>query len=835
MNSYSSLTLKYLKQHKGRTLLTLFGIIIAIAMFSAIGTFYFSAKNSEVERTKRDTGNAEVYFSNVTLDKIKLLEGNAELKNGGIAKEAGILSIENIELTQALKNLTVKAYDENTFKNIFKINLVAGRLPQNSSEIVIDKKFFNVLNEKGNTELIKGIQLIDNSSIRKEYKIVGAFESKGIQSYGITALDQSLLKEGKFTYFASLKQKKGKIAAAEKVAKAADVSYETNNQLLYLYGEGPSKTRNDALFKVIIVIIVFVVLCTVVVIYNAFNISVMERVKHFGILRSLGATKKQIRTLVFKEAIIMSAIAIPLGILFGYLGLYITFRFTGNMFFEEFGIVFKPEVAVVGAALGILTIFMSAFFPARTASKVSPIDAIRGTTVLKGEKIKRRRSFFTRFLFSFEGEVAYKNIKRSRKRFYITCVSLTISLVMFVFFSNITDIFIKSSKILYGNIAVEAYFEPRRDEKKTLMDENFINKLASIEGIANIYKTNQYKINLPLEKNKLQERFLNLAKSNKNFVEYGDKYLIPKGMLISFDEKAFQIAKEKNNLKLDYTEFKNGKAIIINKARGTENKKSFMDAFTSYKQGDKINLPLLNADYLANPSEAKLRALIDSRNSETFEVAAVIESEPLTDAFIDSAYGIVISDESFKKFTGISVYNNISLRYQSKDYSEKLFEKLNIMADENNILFADMYNDQKETEKQVNQLFVLVYGFITLIVLISTVNIVNTVTINLLVKKREYAVFKAIGMTKVQFMKLVLLEGTLFGIFSVIVGIPVAYLLSKYGITANNPLGDIGYKSALWPYLYGALGIILITSLAAMYPLRKLNDMNIIEALRIEE
>ena len=142
---------------------------------------------------------------------------------------------------------------------------------------------------------------------------------------------------------------------------------------------------------------------------------------------------------------------------------------------------------------------------------------------------------------------------------------------------------------------------------------------------------------------------------------------------------------------------------------------------------------------------------------------------------------------------------------------------------------------KKQSDDLQLQISVLIYGFIGLIILISTVNIINTVTINLLVKKREYATFKAIGMTKWQFKKLVLLEGALFGIIACIVGLPISFLLTYYGVVANNPLGHIGYSAAVWPYLSGGIGIIIITLLAALFPLRKLNDMNIVEALRLEE
>lgn len=833
MEKYSSLTGKYLLKHKGRTILTLFGIIVAVAMFSAIFTFYYSGKESQIESTKERSGNFEVLFSKLSTDKLTLLKNNAEIKNGGAEKKLGSYVIENVDLTDSIKSMQIKAYDEGMFNNIFKLKLSEGRLPQNSSEIIVDKKFYNVLKDKNNSSRLNGKLAFGNNAENKDYKIVGAFESSEISSYGITFLDGALQKEGSFTYYANLKEKKDKIGYAKKIASDSGVSFDVNSELLYLYGQGPDKQKNDGVLKIFIIVTVFVVICTVVVIYNAFNISVMERVKHYGILRSIGATKKQIRNLVFKEAFIMSIIAIPIGILCGYLGLYITINLmmNGNTF-SDLHVVLKPQVVIIGAALGIITIFLSAFFPARTASKVSPIDAIRGTTVIKGEKVKRRRSFLSRLIFNFEGEVAYKNIKRSRKRFYITCISLTISLIMFIFFSNFADFTLKSNKILTGSLNVEAVFTAKDGN---LLGDKFVERLKSVDGIKNIYKTNQYTVSLPIDKNKMEGKFLNSFKNSNKLKEYKNNFLIDKGSVFSFDENAFNIAKKVNKLKLDYPDFKDNKVIVVNKVRGKDNKKIFWGAFTSYKPGDKITIPVMSKEYINNSNSKSLQGIMDSGKEITLEVADVIEDDPIEGTPLIDGYGIIVSNETFSKLTGINEYNNILLDYSSNQYRDKLFEKLNVIADENKAMFTDVYSAQKEMDSSIKQLFVLVYGFVALIVVISTVNIINTVTINLLVKKREYAIFKAIGMTKGQFKKLVLLEGVLFGVFASLVGLPLSYLLTMYGIVGNNPLGDIGYKMSLWTYFSGAAGIIFITFIAALIPLRKLNDMNIVESLRLEE
>lgn len=836
MKNYSTLTSRYLKQHRGRTILTLVGIIIAIAMFTCIGSIYYSGINSEIEDAKKD-GDFEVVFYNASKDKINVLSSNAEIKNGGVMKDEGTLKIDSNMLTESLKTLNIKAYDGAALNEIFKIKIVYGRFPENSSEIIVDKKFHAILKDKKIGDTISGeLKSKEGAISQSQYTVVGSYESDFVTNLAVSYLDiKTSSDSNNYSYFVNLKQKSNKVDVATNIAKANNVKLDGNTKLLYLLGEGPDKEKNNDITQVFAFIAGFVVLCTVVVIYNAFNISVMERIKHFGILRSIGATKSQIRKLVFKEAAIMSAIAIPIGITVGFAGIFITFNLFMNGFLGSFKINFYPKVIIVAAFLGIFTVFISAFFPARTASKVPPIEAIRGTTVVKGDKVKRRSGFWAKLIFNFEGQVAYKNIKRSRKRFYITCISLILSVVMYVFFSNFIDIYIQSNKIASQSVKIEGAFTQKEDGP--YLSQSMAEYIRGFEGIKEVFKSNFSVIPYSIDKNKVNEKFVTSIKRLKATKEYKDKYIVNDTQLVGYDENTFNLLLKENKLKINYESFnKNNEVIIFQKAGGfDENNKRFYDNFTKYKVGDEINLPILNEKYIKEPKVEELKKLIDAGKTITFKVAGIVDYEVINNSLIYDSYGMIISSENYEKLTGVDELGVIALNFDSSDYCNKYYEKFNIIADENNATYYDVYTLYKKSQEVQTQLMVLVYGFIGLIILISTVNIINTVTINLLVKKREYATFKAIGMTKGQFIKLVLLEGALFGIIASIIGLPLSFLLTYFGVIQNNPMGDIGYRAALWPYISGGIGIIAITLLAALFPLRKLNDMNIVEALRVEE
>ncbi len=837
MRNYSTLTVRYLKKHMGRTLLALIGIAVAISMFTCIGSIYYSGINNEIESAKKETGNFEVSFYDADREQVKVLAANAEIKNGGIVKDEGIFLISNTLLTESLRKFTIKAYDTAAFKDIFKIRLIEGRLPENSSEILVDKKFSAILkNKKINNKLDGEITTKEGITSKTQYNIVGSYESAEITNTALTYLDIETSPNTKaYTYFANMKTEKGRPELATKIAKQNQVKVNGNTKLLYLLGDGPDKKKNNQMAVVFGTIAAFVVVCTTVVIYNAFNISVMERIKHFGILRSIGATKAQIRKLVFKEAFIMSIIAIPTGIAVGFAGVMITFNVLTDGFLSTFKIGFYPQVIVVATVLGLVTVFVSAFFPARTASKVSPIDAIRGTMIVKGDKLKRRGGRLAGLFFRFEGQVAYKNIKRSRKRFYITCLSLIISLITFVFFSNFIDILFESNKIANGMIKVGAIFSKQQEAGTPYLSENLSRQIKSSEGVTEVFNLNFNTVPLPLDKNKLNEKFVPSLKLNK-IEEFKDKYIIGGAQLIGYDQKTLELLNKQNNSKINYGEFndENG-VIIVNKAGGFDkNKNRFYDSFTTYKTGDEITLPVLNQKFVDSPDIKQLKEIARTGKTMTFKVVGVVDYEVISGSVLYDGFGLIMTNENYTELTTIKGLSVIAANFISPDLANKNFEKFNILADENKATYLDIQSEMKKVDSLSNQMMVLVYGFIGLIVVISTVNIVNTVTINLLVKKREYATFKAIGMTKRQFQKLVLLEGALFGIIACIAGLPLSHFLT-YVILKNNPVGGIGFSFAVWPYLSGGVGIILITLLAAVIPLRKLNDMNIVEALRIEE
>ena len=402
--------------------------------------------------------------------------------------------------------IQIKEYDENAFKG-YQIKLKDGRFPSNDKEIVLseeslkksnkkigDSISFNIgkrVDEDGNSR--EGdLWAYENEKIinatKKDFKIVGTIEKPGVEwngsdavVTGITYLDINNIDKNQDVNVSISVNKPTEIyEIAPKIAKnlglkLKDVSgdnynnkqgihYENlsfNEHLLRLQGASVYSNINNSIYMIIIIVTVLVVICTIATVYNAFSISISERKKQFGILNSIGATKSQIIKLVFIEAFIVSVIAIPIGIVCGTISIDLVFRFIQRFFENSFiadmnlRVVYNPYIIIGSILIVLITIGISAILPAITAAKISPLEAIKNSSNLKIGKVKDSK--IVRFIFKTEGVLAYKNLRRNKKKFRITLFSLIISVVIFISFSGFMKLFIKANQVQSSQMNYDFY------------------------------------------------------------------------------------------------------------------------------------------------------------------------------------------------------------------------------------------------------------------------------------------------------------------------------------------------------------------------------------------
>ena len=590
-----------------------------------------------------------------------------------------------------------------------------------------------------------------------------------------------------------------------------------NKELLAYEGASLDDETLKTIYGLGAFIIGIVLVSSVFVIRNGFEISITERLKQYGMLSSIGATKKQIKKSVYFEGFILGLIGIPLGIISGVFAIYILVNVV-NYILKDYiseGTLLTYSMSWIAIAISvfvsIITIWLSCKKSAKKASKVSPIEAIRNSedVKLKAKKVKCPK-IITK-IFKTGGEIAYKNLKRSKKKYRTTVISIIVSIVIFISISSFIQYGFKMSEAYYTemNYNYMVFMQENKDDKEEYKILEDISKLPDA-GECSINKSNVLTMNMD-EKHKselteygkeIKERFYN----EENGVR------IDEINVISLSKEAYE--RYVSKLGGDYEKYKNG-AILIDKNINTNNDgKKIQGNIYTWKKGDiitgKINDTQYNIEILA----------------KTEEIPAGVNILYNPDAFI------IVSEDFINKVG----YKTIALYSNSKD-AYKLDEEIKQYKQENNITDNTIQTFNMEESARAENAIVLVisiflYGFIGVITLIGITNIFNTITTNMNLRKKEFAMLKSIGMTKKEFNRMIRLESIFYGLKSLIIGIPIGTILSygMYTVFRNNMEMEyvLPYKSIVMSIVF----VAVIIGIIMKYSMSKINKQNVIETIR---
>ena len=587
---------------------------------------------------------------------------------------------------------------------------------------------------------------------------------------------------------------------------------------------------NITLLLIVGLVASLVIIATIATIYNSFSIAISERKKQFGILNSIGATKSQIMKLVFLEGFLVSIVGIPIGLLSGTVAIDIVFKviktfFKTSMFGElDLRVVFSPIVLIVSTLVILLTIFISALIPAINAAKISPLEAIRNSSNLKVGKIKSSK--LVKKIFKTEGELAYKNLRRNKGKFRITLFSLVISIVIFISFNGFVDMFIEANQINYGSITNDlTLYENNLLTKEEV--QKTIDELKKINGLKDVAIDKGYNLNLnvhvdekninkDLRESLKQSDYVDMDNSTYNFIN--SRLYTPGDFSISniklsegkFDRKT---AKAENGVILvrySYQESlaKKGKVVLSN-----------------YKVGDTLNCTITSYDSDGKESEKEVKLKI-----------LAITDEILTgnNQYPETSFGVVAYDDLIPSL-GIKDDESSSNSYYVATNQEKSTrDEVKKVAEENNLSVIDSIDEAQKLEQTMNVMKIFVYGFIVVISLVSVTNIINTISTNINLRKREFAIIKSIGVTPQGFKKMIYMESILYGILSLLYGIPIGICMN---VLMNKILEGVITVQTLIPYkaiLICVVAIFIITFIASYIPLKKISKENIIDNIRQE-
>lgn len=905
MNIFNKVTIKSLKENRTRTIVTIIGIMLSAAMICAVTTFVSSIQNYVLNYSIYTAGDWHGAVYNVDWNDYTGINTDEEVSNASYAQILGYAQIESVN--EYKPYMYVYGAKQSSFFDMMPVHIISGSLPENSNEIILpehlesngglkykigdtitlelgDRKLDGYLMgqnnpcytyDTNNYDTVLNDEVIEVRETRT-YKIVGIYERPEFEEMtapgytAITVADKEFSDSTRFdVYF-----KMNKPARIYDFMESKGLGGTQNTDLLMFSGVSRFSSFSSVLTNLAIIVIVLIMFGSISLIYNAFSISVSERTKQFGLLSSIGATKRQLKKMVFYEALAVSAIGIPLGIGVGIAGIAITLMLIGNKFASLIGnynvpmrICISWEAIVIAVIVALITVLISAWIPSKRATKISAVEAIRQNTDIKAKNKRIKTSKLTYKLFGIYGVLASKHYKRSKKKYAATVISLFMSIVLFVSASAFTQYLMESVE---GSMGVDGY-DLRFYSSKENMNEKTPDEVFSL------FMSDRYVTGVAYSSSKQFNGFISKEYVTNEFID-GKKYghvsngvdLIKEdedieslsGQIYFVNDSEFEKLIDKYNLnREDYFDENNPMAISVDHNIRFDFEKEKYVA-TDVLNSDYCEITCMELKHIPGYSHMGEKTDSDGNRimlfqnntdkndvlelpyEESFVEYTVKSGKTITDfpfyvaktvlADLNVIYPMSMADKVVPEGYNYNYYDF----YIKTDNHKASFENLKSLLDQNGLNDMNQlinYAEQVETSKNiVNIIQVFSYGFIVLISLIAAANVFNTISTNINLRRREFAMLKSVGMTKSGFNKMMNYECLLYGSKALIFGLPVSagftYLIylavyEGYETTYHLPWSAIAIA---------VVSVFAVVFATMLYSMRKIKKDNPIDALKNE-
>ncbi|MFA6941422.1 MAG: FtsX-like permease family protein [Clostridiaceae bacterium] len=827
LSSYVQLTGKYLKANKKRSLLTIIGIILSVALICTIGLFVNGVQKMQIESMKSTYGSWHIAYSNADDSLVSKVINNPKVSRYGFYSEG-----KEENLGGKIKVTQISATDKALELLPYKVE--KGRLPKNENEAAMEKWSLSEIDSKAK---IGSKIKFDN----KEYTLVGILEDNiknQMDGKAVILCKSNSIDKKNSVLLAEISSKTKIKAAVDELSKLGKLGkYQLNEYVLTMEGAGNNASMNSGIYTVLFIIIGIVVISTIAVIYNSFQISVVERIKQFGLLRAVGATPKQIRKIVLREATILALIGVPIGLLCGIIAIYginFVFKLIGADSVMPMKVVLDSKIMLISGVVGIVSIYISALIPAFYAGRISPLIAISSRASITKEKIKRRKNTIVQKIFGFEGAMASKNIKRNRKRYRITVFSIIISVVLFVAFKSFMDMTLHISNSL--NESKNIHFSVMEDggsKQKDLIDDNLVQNIKSLKVVDKVYKQyDSYSFHAAIDQNreitKIKEMRTDIYK--KAEVNGSEKSLMESSLLV-YDSNSISAAKKYlKSGSIDEQKLDNENGVIIigkNRIYNPKTKNSYLGPVADLNVGDEI--------YIQYDGSSKQNIQFGKGNAVKVKIMGIAYDEPFDFNGDQSTLKIITTESMAKKLMGEKNINPARLNISIKDIKDEETAKSQIedvIKSSALLKVIDNIDGNKQAKTAILMVEILIYGFVIVVSLIGSVNIINTITTNIILRRREFAALKSIGLTQKGLKKMIVLEGLLYGIagavYGSIIGCGLSYIMFK---------GFYNVREFTWSIPWNAMAVagiaaIVISYISVLSPLSRIKKENLIDVVR---
>lgn len=902
MNVFNKFTVRSLKKNRSRTLVTIIGIALSMALITAIIQAANSGLNYLVRGETQRVGAFHGYYYNITEDLAKKVQSDPEVSDTALWQQVGWAEIDSTN--ESKPYLLIESISDN-FTDLVSVNLTSGRMPQKDYEIILPSHLSSnggVTHKLGDIVTLNVGKRMDNGheltgpytgegeitdSTEKKYTVVGFYERldysiEDYESPGYTAFTTGGGTGSCYLFF-KVQNPRDYFDYVNK--STIDANYRSHSDLLAYSGSLKDSSLSQALYGFAAILILLISFGSILLIYNSFSISVSERTKQFGILKSVGATKKQIMRTVFFEALVLCAVAIPLGMIVGCAGIGITLYLLKDSFsvFLYSGADIKMHLVinvwglVICSAVCLITTLISAYIPARKAIKISPIDAIRQN---KDVKIRRKDIRFKKIiykLFGFEGMLAAKNFARNKKRYRSTVISLFLSVTLFISASSFCAYLTDSVNTVSGTGHSDTDISYYTNKNTVSNPDQFLSSLSSVNEVeSGVYYSQSY-FDAVFDSSVISDKYKDMFDTQLNGNSFNESCQV-----LFLNDEAFNKLCENNSLdKTKFYDKTNLQAVVFDEINtivrtdDTHSKRINNNILKSDKFPISINITMEKeidgytlwgtkddensntCHYYYYPQEyldsfgndtisesdldtSKAKILTDEQamNKMKLTIGAKAENYPY---YLPKASGIYIVyphslmdsvlNEQFNDY-----FSSYYFDFKAPNHSEA-YKNIEQILSSNGLSNESLYNLAESDESQrtmVTIVNVFAYGFIILISLIAMANVFNSISTSISLRRREFAMLKSVGLTKRSFSKMMNFECIIYGIKGLFFGL-IASLLVTYAIyKASDAAVEKSFYVPWYSVAIAVLSVFIVVFATMLYATGKIKKDNPIDALKNE-
>lgn len=856
MNIFNKVTLQIMKKSHTRTIVTIIGVILSAAMITAVATFGTSLLNFLVNGSIEKYGGWHVAFLDVDSSFVQERTHDNGVTSTAAFENIGYATLDGGKSPEK-PYLFITGFSKEAFDTL-PISLISGRLPENSREILIPAHVAiksGVRFKVGDTlSLVVGSRMDRNKNLgqhdpylsggesgegkevlvpksERTYTVVGICERPGFEEHsapGYTLITKADVRDqgDSFNIFVTLKNPRQVKAYASSTAGAG--AYVFNDYVLRFMGISDNKLFNALLYTVGGILLAIIMVGSIFLIYNSFNISLNERTRQFGILSSVGATARQLRNSVLFEGLCIGAIGIPIGVMVGIgsIGLVIpiiTGNF-GNILYSTVPLTLSVSVPaiVVAAAVSLVTILISAYIPAKKAANTPVMESIRQTNEVKTESKAVKTSKLVQRIFGLEGTLALKNFKRNKRRYRSIVLSLTLSIVLFVSGRAFGTTLKRLSEQYIVDIDYDIYFTTQNMDDSEMFP--LYDNLKTADGVYKSSYQGVFAYSCAVKARDFSDRYREYA----GYTAQDETVHLPMDIQFIEDSEYLRFIKELGLSAEEYTGQDSMIAVAKQRVDKKDGPSQVFDMFAS---------PSMTFSVAPETNDKSLMKQEQSINI-TFVDTYPVDPPPKQSSQQNSSVFIVVAPYSLKeKFETPDTHADIALGFLSKNPSQSVAE-MEAMIQGGGITEYTLYNVYEILEQYHSMTFVIdvfTYVFVIMISLIAIANVFNTISTNIRLRRRELAMLRSMGMSDRDFNKMMNFECVFYGMRTLLFGVPIAGIISWLiykGLVAQERMDNFDFVFPWESMVISVFSVLFIVFITMLYAISKIKKEDIIDALR---